>query len=187
MSRAMACGGAMLLLLAFTPGLAAAQGSHDHMHGRVQPAPAVQPTQPGQAAFAAIQEVVAILETDPATDWAKVDVEALRRHLIDMDAVTLHAVVAAEAVPGGMRFAVGGEGAVRQSIRRMVTAHAAAMSGAWRFTAAETPEGATLTVLVPEADRAKLRGLGFLGVLTRGMHHQAHHLMLARGGDPHRH
>ena len=180
-----------MLLLLLAPGLAAAQtahdGSHAHMHGAVAAAPAVQPTQPGQAAFAAIQEVVAILEADPATDWSKVDIEALRQHLIDMDAVTLHAAVASEPVEGGMRFAVGGEGPVRESIRRMVTAHAAAMSGAWRFTAAETPGGATLTVLVPEADRAKLRGLGFLGIMTRGMHHQAHHLMLARGGDPHRH
>jgi hypothetical protein len=178
---------AMLFLMLLAPGLALAQGTHDHRHGASTPGPAPQPVQPGQAAFAAIQEIVALLEADPTTDWAKVDIEALRRHLIDMDAVTLHAAVSSEAVEGGLRFTVNGEGPVRDSIRRMVAAHAAAMSGAWRFTAAETPAGATLTVLVPEADRAKLRGLGFLGVMTRGMHHQAHHLMLARGGDPHRH
>ena len=38
----------------------------------------VAPTQSGQAAFAAIQEIVGILEADPRTDWTKVDVEALR-------------------------------------------------------------------------------------------------------------
>ena len=27
--------------------------------------------------------------------------------------------------------------------------------------------------------------LGFIGVVTRGMHHQMHHLMLARGENPH--
>jgi hypothetical protein len=149
----------------------------------MQPAP----VQPGQAAFAAIAEIVALLEADPATDWSRVDLEALRQHLIDMDNVTLRAAVQGEAVDGGVRYTVTGEGPVRLSIRRMVAAHAAAMEGGWRFTAAETAAGATLTVTVPEADRARLRGLGFIGVLTRGMHHQAHHLMLARGGDPHRH
>jgi hypothetical protein len=31
-----------------------------------------QPTMPGQDAFGTIQEVVRILEADPATDWSKV-------------------------------------------------------------------------------------------------------------------
>ena len=31
------------------------------------------PTLPGQAAFGAIQEIVAILDSDPKTDWSKVD------------------------------------------------------------------------------------------------------------------
>ena len=47
------------------------------------------PTSSGQAAFATISEVVRLLKADSATDWSKVDIEALRRHLIDMDAVTM--------------------------------------------------------------------------------------------------
>jgi hypothetical protein len=31
----------------------------------------------------------------------------------------------------------------------------------------------------------KLRALGFIGVMTRGMHHQQHHWMLATGMGPH--
>lgn len=145
------------------------------------------PREPGQAAFAAIQEIVAILEKDPATDWSKVDIEALRRHLIDMNNVTLAADVKSEPLADGMRFSVTGEGAVRDSIRRMVLAHAATMNGAggWHFSATETRDGADLTVQVPPQDVAKLRGLGFIGVMTRGMHHQQHHLMLARGEHPH--
>jgi hypothetical protein len=30
-----------------------------------------------------------------------------------------------------------------------------------------------------------LRGLGFFGVLTLGMHHQVRHLMIARGENAH--
>lgn len=46
----------------------------------------------GQDAFAAIQEVV-LLEADPDTDWSRVDIDALRDHLIDMHLVTLYAKV----------------------------------------------------------------------------------------------
>jgi hypothetical protein len=42
-----------------------------------------------------------------------------------------------------------------------------------------------LTVTVPAADMNKLKALGFLGLMTRGMHNQQHHLMIARGDNPH--
>jgi hypothetical protein len=186
----------LALLLCLVSGAAVAQPHMDHhtgggpaghpmAHGQVQEAGV--PVQAGQAAFAAIQEIVDILMRDPGTDWSKVDIEALRRHLIDMDNVTLRAAAAGEAVPGGMRYTVTGEGAVRDSIRRMVTAHAATMDGAdgWSFDAAETAEGAVLTVRPPAGDMDRLLGLGFIGVMASGMHHQEHHLMLARGGHPH--
>ena len=49
-------------------------------------------TMPGQEAFGTIQEIVRILEADPTTDWSKVNIGALREHLIDMDEVTMRAV-----------------------------------------------------------------------------------------------
>lgn len=145
------------------------------------------PTQPGQGAFAAIQEIVEILEADPKTDWSKVNIDALRQHLIDMNNVTLAASVKAEPIENGMRFTLTGTGGVTESIRRMVTAHAATMNGVggWSFKATEVEGGATLAVQVPSQDVSKLRGLGFVGVMTHGMHHQQHHLMIARGDNPH--
>ena len=128
-----------------------------------------------------------ILEADPATDWGKVNIEALRQHLIDMDNVTLRAELKSEPVEGGMRFIVSGVGPVKELIQRMVTAHAATMNGVedWKFTATATEAGAILTVVTPSKDTEKLRGLGFIGVMTHGMHHQEHHLMIARGNNPH--
>jgi hypothetical protein len=69
----------------------------------------------------------------------------------------------------------------------MVMAHAAAMKGvdSWHFQAATTESGATLTVIPRSKDLAKLHGLGSIGVMTRGMHHQEHHLTLAHGENPH--
>ena len=145
------------------------------------------PTEAGQSAFAAIQEIVARLEADPRTDWSKVDIEALRQHLIDMDNVTLHAEAKSEAIPGGVRFSVSGAGPTRESIQRMILGHAEAMNGVdgWSLKAVATEAGAELTVLTPPRDVAKVRALGFIGVMTRGMHHQMHHWMIARGEHPH--
>ena len=182
---------AFILSLIF-PVHAFAQAGHEHhmaghqamMSGQHD---ATAPVQPGQGAFAAIQEIVGLLEADPSTDWSKVNIEALRQHLIDMDNVTLRADVKTAIIDGGMRFTVSGTGAVRYAAQRMITAHATTMNGVgdWKFNAATTDDGAILTVLAPAKDQGKLRGLGFIGVLTRGMHHQAHHLMIARGADPH--
>ena len=185
------------IAILLTPATAPAQTAHpvhspNPHHGAAATtggnAHAARPTEPGQAAFAAIQEIVSILDADPNTDWSKVDIEALRRHLIDMDNVTLRAKAAAGPVDRGMRFTVTGAGPVRESIRRMVTAHAATMDGrnGWKFAAADHPEGAILTVTVSGmADAAKLKGLGFIGIMTWGMHHQEHHLMIAAGRAPH--
>lgn len=145
------------------------------------------PAEPGQSAFAAIQEIVQILERDPRTDWSKVDIEALRQHLIDMSNVTLAAHVSSEPLDGGMKFIITGDGTVRDSIRRMTTAHAATMDGAggWHFVAKDTDGGSILEVRVPAQDMQKLKALGFIGVMARGMHHQQHHLMIATGEHPH--
>ncbi|MFO1148046.1 MAG: hypothetical protein U1E62_06675 [Alsobacter sp.] len=156
-------------------------------HGMMQHGMGMTPTQPGQAAFATIQEIVQLLEADPATDWSKVDIEALRQHLIDMDNVTLRAVVQSTPVDGGIQFTVTGTGDVRDSIRRMVAAHAVTMNGVggWKYASAEVGDGASLTVTAPAQDMPKLKALGFIGVMTVGMHHQEHHLMIARGMHPH--
>jgi hypothetical protein len=174
---------AFLILVCLAASPAFAQTMHHHAMMEAGDGGPITPTQGGQGAFAAIQEIVAILEADPKTDWSKVDIEALRQHLIDMDAGTLRSESKTEPVDGGVRFVVTGAGPVRDSIRRMIFAHAATMNGVggWRMSAAEIDDGATLTVLAPPKDATKLKALGFIGVLTLGMHHQMHHLMIAKG------
>lgn len=143
----------------------------------------------GQAGFAAIAEVVALLSADPMTDWTQVNIETLRQHLIDMDNVTLRAVVDSQPTQTGAVFVVTSDAAaVQRSIRRMVLAHAATMDGVngWRLTASESANGATLDVSGSAGDAARIQGLGFIGIMTIGMHHQTHHLALASGQDPHR-
>src|SRR6516164_4599669 len=76
------------------------------------------PTLPGQDAFGAIQELVSILDADPKTDWSKVDLEALRQHLIDMNEVTLRADAAPKQIDGGLEIAVTGSGRTLVAIQR---------------------------------------------------------------------
>lgn len=162
--------------------------SDDRDHRLLPPAGGGGLTEGGQSAFAAIQEVVARLVADPDTDWRRVDIEALRQHLIDMNNVTLRAGVEARPVEGGARFeATSTERSVRHSIRAMVPAHAATMDGVegWSLQAEQIPGGAALTVT--GADPERIRALGFIGVMTVGMHHQAHHFALASGQSQHAH
>jgi hypothetical protein len=74
--------------------------------------------------------------------------------------------------------------AVTASIRAMVPAHAATMNGVegWAMGAEEVAGGAVLTVT--GHDIVRIRGLSFIGLMTVGMHHQAHHLALASGQNP---
>ena len=89
----------LLLGLCLLGGSAVAQPApmHGHAHGVAPPATAL-PVLPGQDAFAALQEIVRLLEADPATDWTRVDLDALRMHLVDMAEVMLHAETATRRI-----------------------------------------------------------------------------------------
>jgi hypothetical protein len=171
------------------PSLAGAQ-EHKHTPGMVHPTGAAATTLPtlaGQDAYAAVGEVVRILEADSATDWSRVNLEALRQHLIDMNEVTLHSAVRQTPIDGGLVIEVTGEGRALESIRRMMAAHTPMLDGLPDYvaTSAVIPNGARLTIQAEQpGDRtkiAKIRGLGFIGLLTVGDHHAPHHLALARG------
>lgn len=142
-----------------------------------------QPTLPGQDAFGAIQEVVQILESDPTTDWSKVNIAALREHLIDMNEVTLHAAATERPLDNGVEITVTGEGRTLEAIKRMVPAHVSELVKiGWNAKTEDLPNGVKLTVTTDDAKQAiKLKALGFMGIMVQGGHHQPHHLMIARG------
>ena len=180
---------ALLLLLAAAP--AAAQ--HDpaqhatHVAAATSGAASAVPTMPGQAAFGAIAEVVRLLEADPATDWARVDLERLRQHLVDMDELTLRTSVRRREVPGGLEMEVTGTGRAAEAARSMTTSHARQLAAhGLRATSTPIAGGARFTVVAADAADARLvakvRGLGFIGLMALGDHHAAHHLAIARGG-----
>jgi len=155
-------------------------GHHGAMQGHHSGA---QPVSPGQDAFGAIQEVVQILEADPSTDWSKVNISALREHLIDMNDVTLRATASERMTDSGIEITVTGEGRTRDAILRMVPAHARELAAhGWSATTADLPNGVTLTIAATDKmPLVKLKALGFIGIMVQGGHHQPHHLMMAKG------
>lgn len=157
-----------------------------HQHQRADNATA--PRETGQDAFAALAEVVAILSNDPDTDWTTVDMDALRAHLLDMDRLTMSARAETLVEGDRVRFVVTGDGEVAGSVQRMVTAHGSmlAQETGWEVMTELTGKGAEMIIVPAEAaDLARVKALGFFGVMTVGAHHQVHHLAIARGKDPH--
>ena len=145
------------------------------------------PTMPGQQAFGTIQEIVHMLEADPATDWSKVNIGALREHLIDMDEVTLRARASERALDNGVEIAVIGEGRTLAAIRRMVPAHAHTLAAhGWSVKTLDLPNGVKLVVTAGDPRQVvKIKVLGFMGIMVQGAHHQMHHLMMAKGEFAH--
>jgi hypothetical protein len=179
---------AMLLACPVLPAAAGEAPSAMAAHHGAGGGEARLPTLPGQDAFGAIQEIVALLEADPRTDWSKVDLEALRQHLIDMNEVTLRAEARPAPVAGGLAIAVTGKGRTLVAIRRMVPAQAHELDGrhGWKAKAEPIAGGVRLTVTAADpAEAAHIRGLGFIGLMASGDHHQRHHLAIAKGEAMH--
>lgn len=151
---------------------------------------AVPLAEPGNAAFAAVAEVVRELDARPDTDWSRVDLEALRLHLRDMQLFTLEAeVVEREEIPGGLRVTVTGTGPeASRAVGRALRAHAPMLERetGWSAAVAGAGKATTLTVTADRpADAEKVRGLGYIGLMATGAHHRRHHWRIATGGSPH--
>lgn len=160
----------------------------DAQEGHTDAQATVLPLEAGQSAFAAIAEIVAILNADPQTDWASVDIDALREHLLDMDLLTLETSVDTELRDDGASFTVLSDGRALEATQRMVLAHAPVLSQAtgWRTSVESNENGALLIVRSDQSEEVlMIQALGFYGVMATGAHHQEHHLAIALGSSPH--
>ncbi len=160
MAGALVLAGTVCVLAQPAPGYGP-MGSHHQQMMYGQQLGAALPTSPGQDAFGAIQEIVQILQADPTTDWSKVNIDALREHLIDMNEVTLHAAAQTTMTATGIEIAVTGDGRTRDAIKRMVPAHVHELAAlGWNAATAELPDGVKLTVTANDAaPLAKLKAL----------------------------
>lgn len=183
----------MALSLLLVSGLPAAAADHPDMdhasaHGAMTAGSSgPMPTQPGQSIFGTVKEIVHILEASPDTDWSRVNIPALRKHLIDMNEVALNADAKITRIQSGVRIKVTGAGRTLAAIHRMLAMHARTMDGrfGWHVSAEPLDNGDLLTVTSDDpAQVAKIQGLGFMGIMVYGTHHGRHHLAIARGDMP---
>jgi len=145
------------------------------------------PLEGGQGTFAALIEMVAMLEQDPNTDWGTVDLDSLRIHLLDMN----HLILDTEATKSilsdtQIRYEIRGSENSIPSIHRMAPAHSRFIeqSRGWNIEAELNDHGATLTITVEDAAALnRLNALGFYGFMSLDSHHQAHHYQMAVGNS----
>lgn len=147
-------------------------------------------SQPGSAAFGAIEEIIVLLEGDPNTDWSRVNLEALRQHLADMNNVTLNVdVTSQEPISKGLRVtARPTTTAAAQSLARLLSDHGPQLQHerGWKLSSAKYQDGLRIDITTDdESEVTKVRALGYIGMLAAGAHHAAHHWALATGQDAH--
>lgn len=146
--------------------------------------PAPLPTEAGQSAFAAIAEIVEMLNEDPNTDWSKVDIDKLRNHLVDMNELTLNAKVSKIVGQNNVSFAIGGAPRTLKAIKAMVPAHAVELNkiAGWQVDVEIKTDSVVMQVSSDDAGvLAKVSALGFFGMMATGAHHQPHHWGMATG------
>lgn len=161
-----------------------------HMHSGNMGSGHATLTEPGQDAFGTLQEVIRKLQADPNTDWSKVNLEALRQHLIDMDNFTMQvSVVSKRNIESGVELRVRPDNArARQSLEAGLSAHPGMLKQeiGWDMTVNKSGSDYVLKIISPDKKHAdQIRGLGYIGIMALGNHHQAHHWAMAKGGNPH--
>lgn len=144
-----------------------------------------QPEEGGQATFAALNEIVSMLEQDTKTDWSAVDLDGLHAHLLDMNHLILNTETT-KSILGDtqIQFDVQGTAESIPSIHRMVPAHSRfiAQSRGWVIEPELNDGGAILTITVADASTVnRINALGFYGFMSLDSHHQAHHYQMATG------
>ncbi len=149
------------------------------------------PTEAGNDAFGTIQEIITLLNNDPNTDWKQVNIEALRQHLVDMHDMTINVtVISQKAIPGGL-IAVIEPSTPRAAgaLQRVMQAHPAqlARETGWQMKVDQRRRRYALTVTTDKPQEVdKIRGLGYIGLMAYGAHHQPHHWAMAKGMNPHK-
>lgn len=180
----------MVLWMLMVGGLVALPVHAQEMNHEHHSAEAPGLSEPGQPIFGVVQEVIRRLEADSTTNWEDVDLEALRQHLIDMHQVALHVeVVYQYPIEGGIHIRVRPTtAAAAASLDRVLRAHPTPLKHETGWTMAVTRGDGyrDLRITTSEAaEVAKVRALGYIGILAHGGHHQQHHWMIATGQPPH--
>ena len=154
--------------------------SQHQMHSQSTPL-----TESGNDIFGAIQQVISQLEQSSNTDWSQVNLEALRQHLLDMKAFTEEVeVLSQNPIESGIEIQVKPQteraGIALSNVFKMHPSMIKSEQG-WEMKASQSDNSIwTITCTTDKTSEVdKIRGLGYIGLLATGAHHQLHHWMIA--------
>ena len=145
----------------------------------------------GNDAFGTIQEVIKKLNDDPQTDWSKVNIEALRAHLSDMQEMTLNIeVISQKNIPNGVEVTLQATTPrANRALKRAFMAHPNQLKKetGWVILVEDKNQNFTIKATTTKSNEInKIRALGYIGLMAYGSHHQPHHWMMATGANPHK-
>ena len=169
--------------------------SSDHDHDKkiykhtIDRKPTTVLTEAGTDPFAVIQEAITLLEANPDTNWSMVNIEALRLHLVEMQDMTLNVTVEQEPIKLGFKAVITPTtNRALQSMSRVLSVHPSQMKEETGWNMVVTNNNGIFTIAVTTdqlQDVDKIRGLGYIGIMAYGSHHQPHHWAMASGENTH--
>ena len=147
-------------------------------------------TEAGNDAYGTLQEALQKLLANPKTDWSKVNMEALRQHLVDMNNFTANVDITRQTpVKNGVEvILVPHNKRVVESLKRMFAAHPQQLKNetGWDMKIVDLNGNYKISITTKNLTEVKkIQGLGYIGIMAWGNHHQAHHWMMAKGDNPH--
>lgn len=161
--------------------------SASHME-RMTPTPPLK--EAGNDVFGTLQEAITALSNDSTTDWRQVDVEKLRQHLLDMGDMTINVeIVSRQDNPAGLEVVIAPTTArAKQALQRVLSAHPKQLEQetGWDMQVTRQNDQYRLAVTTKNTQEIdKIRGLGYIGLMASGTHHQTHHWAMVKGANPH--
>ena len=148
-------------------------------------------TEAGNDIFGTIAETIKVLNANPNTDWSKVDLETLRQHLLDMRDMSENIKIHSQTpIKNGLKINLSPTTwRAKQALKRIFMGHPILLKKetGWVMTSILDNNTYTLIITGKASDVDKIRGLGYIGIMANGNHHQPHHLSMARGQNPHKH
>lgn len=171
---------------------AAGEHSMTHHQQMTEQSQVLPLTEAGNDIFGTIQEVITNLNANTDTDWDKVNIEALKQHLLDMRDMTINVEVISQK-----RLKNGSEILIKPSNKRSIQAMKKVLSAHpeqlkketnWQMRVQKQGDKYLLTTTTNKPiEVSKIVGLGYIGLMAYGNHHQPHHWSMATGNNPHSH
>lgn len=168
-----------------------AENNHSAMHHQQMMKSAESNlTQAGNDIFATIQEVIVRLNNNPDTNWATVDIEALRQHLLDMNDMAVNVeILNRKPLINGLRIALQGTTArAEKTLARVFKVHPKHLKSetGWDMKVERYGKQFIVTTTTEKPEQTqKIIALSYIGLMAYGKHHQLHHWGMSTGQNPH--